>query len=48
MPAGMLETVPLPEPVFVTESECVVGGATAVLTENDREAELVGLAAVCD
>ena len=48
MPAGLLVTVPLPEPVFETERRCVVGGAAAVLTVKDRKAELVGFAAVCD
>ncbi len=26
MPAGVLVTVPLPDPVFATDSECVTGG----------------------
>src|SRR5215211_2980068 len=48
MPVGLLVTVPLPEPVLLTERVRVSGGAPAVLTENERRAELVGFAAVCD
>ena len=46
IPAGLLLTVPAPEPVLVTERVCATEGAAAVLTEKDRVAELEGLAAV--
>src|SRR5829696_6164348 len=48
MPAGLLVTVPLPEPVLVTESVCMATPDGDVLTENERALEVVGLAAVCD
>jgi len=41
-------TVPLPEPILVTESVGVADGAVAVLIEKDLDAELRGLGAVCD
>ena len=48
IPAGLLVTVPAPEPVLFTARVRVTGGGALVLTWILRFVDVVGFAAICD